>query len=211
MMRIAVLASHGGSILQAVIDACAGGSLNATVALVISNNSSAHALARAREAGIPTAHLSSATHPAAHELDAAMTEALRAARVDWVLLAGYMKKLGPELLSAYRNRIINTHPALLPKYGGQGFYGTNVHAAVLASGDTETGATVHLVDEEYDQGPILAQVRVPILPGDRLSDIEERVKGAERDLVIATLADLVARHNEDRTGAEGIKRRGTQS
>jgi phosphoribosylglycinamide formyltransferase 1 len=193
MMRLAVLASHGGSILQAVIDACANGALNATVALVISNNSTSHAIARARDAGIPTAHLSSATHPDADRLDAAMIDALSAAQVDWILLAGYMKKLGPRLLSQFRNRIINAHPALLPKYGGQGFYGTRVHAAVLASGDTETGATVHLVDEEYDQGPMLAQVRVPIRPGDGLHDIEERVKRAERELVLATLADLAKR------------------
>jgi phosphoribosylglycinamide formyltransferase 1 len=210
MMRLAVLASHGGSILQAVIDACERGSLNATVALVVSNNSTAHALVRARDAGVPTLHLSSAVHPDPDELDVAMTNALAAARVDWILLAGYMKKLGPRMLSQYRNRIINVHPALLPKYGGQGFYGSRVHAAVLASGDTETGATVHLVDEEYDRGPILAQVRVPIHAGDQLDDIEERVKSAERDLVVATLADLAQRSTG--TAAYGAnERRGTQS
>jgi phosphoribosylglycinamide formyltransferase 1 len=193
MMRIAVLASHGGSILQAVIDAGASGKLEARVALVISNNSTSHALARARDAGLATLHLSSATHPDPDALDAAMTEALNAARVDWVLLAGYMRKLGPRTLAAYRDRIINTHPALLPRFGGQGFYGSRVHAAVLASGDTETGATVHLVDADYDSGPVLAQVRVPIRPGDQVGDVEERVKAAERELVIATLGTLAAK------------------
>ncbi len=190
MMKIAVLASHGGSILQAVLDACASGDLNVQVALVISNNSGAKALARARAAGIATVHLSSTTHRDPDQLDAAMAQALADADVDWVLLAGYMKKLGPRVLTAYRNRIINTHPALLPKFGGQGFYGTRVHEAVLASGDTETGATVHLVDEEYDAGPVLAQVRVPIHPGDCVADLEERVKEAERKLVVTTLAEL---------------------
>lgn len=190
MMKIAVLASHGGSILQAVLDACARGDLHVQVALVISNNSGAKALERARAAGIPTAHLSSATHRDPDELDAAMAQALADADVDWVLLAGYMKKLGPRVLTAYRNRIINTHPALLPKFGGRGFYGARVHEAVLASGDTETGATVHLVDEEYDAGPVLAQVRVPVHPGDRVTDLEERVKVAERKLVVTTLAEL---------------------
>jgi len=193
MMRLGVLASHGGSILQAVMDACAAGAIDATVAIVISNNSGSQALARARAAGIDVAHLSSATHPDPDALDAAITGRLETARVDWVLLAGYMKKLGPRMLSGYRERIINTHPALLPRFGGRGFYGSRVHAAVLASGDRETGATVHLVDDGYDTGPILAQARVPIRSGDCVADVEERVKAAERELVVATLADLARR------------------
>jgi phosphoribosylglycinamide formyltransferase 1 len=190
MMRLAVLASHGGSILQAVMDAAAAGSLQATVALVISNNSGSRALARARAAGVATLHLSSATHPDPDALDAAMADALTASRADWVLLAGYMKKLGPRTLAAFRERIINTHPALLPRYGGQGYYGSRVHAAVVAAGEVESGATVHLVDENYDSGPVLSQVRVPIHPGDQVADVEERVKAAERDLVVATLIEL---------------------
>lgn len=189
-MRLAVLASHGGSILQAVLDACAAGTLNARVVLVISNNSSAGAIARAQQAGVATAHLSSVTHPEPAELDAAMVAALESAKPDWVLLAGYMKKLGPRMLEAYRNRIVNTHPALLPKFGGAGFFGRRVHEAVLAAGDAETGATVHLVDEHYDSGPVLAQVRVPVRPGDDVASLEERVKVAERKLVVATLAEL---------------------
>lgn len=197
-MRLAVLASHGGSVLQAVIDACANGALQATVALVISNNSTSHALTRAADAGIPTAHLSSATHPDPDALDAAMTHALAEAQVDWVLLAGFMRKLGPRVLSRYRERIINTHPALLPRFGGQGYYGRRVHEAVLAAGDAETGATVHLVDADYDSGPVLAQVRVPVKPGDQVTDIEERVKSAERVLVIATLSALAQGAAEQR-------------
>lgn len=190
MMRIAVLASHGGTILQAVLDACASGELDAQVVLVISNNSNSGAMHRAQAAGTSTAHLSSTTHPKPEELDAAMAHALRAAGTDWVLLAGYMKKLGATVLNAYRERIINTHPALLPKYGGEGFYGRRVHEAVLDAGDTETGATLHLVDANYDSGPILAQVRVPVRPGDNAATLEERVKVAERKLVVATLAEL---------------------
>lgn len=190
MMRIAVLASHGGTILQAVIDACQSRELDATVVLVISNNSRSGAMARARAAGIATAHLSSATHREAEALDAAMLQALSDAGADWVLLAGYMKKLGPQVLGAFRDRILNTHPALLPKYGGAGFFGRRVHEAVLAAGDTESGATVHLVDQHYDSGPILAQVRVPVRPGDDAAELEERVKVAERKLVVATLAEL---------------------
>ena len=191
-MGLAVLASHTGTILQAVMDACSDRAVDARVVLVISNNSTSGAIKRAKAAGIPTAHLSSATHPDPARLDAAMVDALTDARVDCVLLAGYMKKLGPKVLAAYRHRIVNTHPALLPKYGGTGFYGRRVHEAVLASGDEETGATVHLVDEHYDAGPILAQVRVPVQPNDDVETLEERVKVAERKLVVATLAELAA-------------------
>ena len=192
MMRIAVLASHGGSVLQAVIDACQQGELEAAIVLVISNNSGAGALTRAAEHDIPTLHLSSTTHPDPAALDAAMVEALEVARADWVLLAGYMKKLGPTTLARFRNRIINTHPALLPKYGGKGFYGRRVHQAVIDAGDLESGATVHIVDAEYDSGPILAQVRVPVREDDTVEDLEERVKVAERKLIVETLRALAA-------------------
>lgn len=189
-MRIAALASHGGSILQAVIDACLKGDLQAEVVLVISNNSGAEALTRARRCGIATMHLSSATHDDDQALDEAMANALADARADWVLLAGYMKKLGPRVLTAYRDRIVNTHPALLPKYGGQGFYGRRVHEAVLAAGDSESGASVHLVTDEYDAGPVIAQARVPVRPGDRVEDLETRVKDAERALIVSILKRL---------------------
>jgi phosphoribosylglycinamide formyltransferase-1 len=192
-MRIAVLASHGGSVMQAVIDACEQQEIEAAVVLVISNNSGSGALTRAAEHGIPTLHLSSTTHPDPRELDTATMNALVAAAADWVLLAGYMKKLGAQTLARYRNRILNTHPALLPRYGGRGFYGRRVHQAVLDAGDRETGATVHLVDAEYDAGPVLAQVRVPVRTGDTVVDIEERVKTAERKLIITTLRELAPR------------------
>ncbi|HEY5646717.1 MAG TPA: phosphoribosylglycinamide formyltransferase [Pseudomonadales bacterium] len=192
-MRIAALASHGGSILQAVIDACESGALDAEVALVVSNNSRSGAMERARAHHIPTAHLSSQTHPDPAALDAAIEQALLDADADWILLTGYMKKLGPRTLNRYRNRILNTHPSLLPKFGGQGFYGRKVHAAVIAAGETESGATVHLVDGEYDTGPVLAQVRVPVRANDTVEVLEERVKEAERKLVVATLAELASR------------------
>lgn len=190
MMRIAAMASHGGSILQAVLDACQAGELAAEVVLIISNNSNAGALQRARSAGIETLHLSSRTHPDPEALDSAITDALQQAGANWLLLSGYMKKLGPNTLTAYRNRILNTHPALLPKFGGQGFYGRKVHEAVLAAGESESGATVHLVDEAYDTGPILAQVRVPIRNNESAASLEERVKIAERKLLLETLTLL---------------------
>lgn len=187
MIRLAVLASHGGSTLQALIDACADGAIDAEVALVISNNSQAGAMARAQTAGIPTQHISAKTHGDEAGADRAIVDALQHAAVDWVLLFGYMKKMGPNILHEYQGKIINTHPALLPDFGGKGFYGRKVHEAVQASGVRESGATLHLVGSEYDSGPILAQVRVPILPEDDVDAIEQRVKQAEKGLLVDTL------------------------
>ena len=191
MTRLAVLASHGGSILQAVMDACRSGALPAEVVLVIGNNSGSLALQRAAKAGIDTLHLSSRTHPDPEALDRAIRDGLLGARADWVMLAGYMKKLGNETLAAFPQRILNTHPALLPKHGGRGFYGRNVHQAVIDAGERESGATMHLVDTDYDTGPIVAQIKVAVAADDRVEDLEERVKVAERDLVVNTLRDLV--------------------
>ena len=187
MIRLAVLASHGGSTLQALIDACADGAIDAEVALVISNNSQAGAMARAQTAGIPTQHISAKTHGDEAGADRAIVDALQHAAVDWVLLLGYMKKMGPNILHEHQGKIINTHPALLPDFGGKGFYGRKVHEAVQASGVRESGATLHLVGSEYDSGPILAQVRVPILPEDDVDAIEQRVKQAEKGLLVDPL------------------------
>ena len=179
-MRIAVLASHQGSTLQAVMDACASGELAGEVALVISNNSNSGAMERARSAGIQTVHISGKTHPEEAAADRAITDALEAAKIDWVLLLGYMKKLGTQTIHTYAGRIINTHPALLPKFGGQGYFGRKVHEAVLAAGETVSGATIHLVSQEYDTGPLLSQVKVPVHSGDTVDALETRVKNAEQ-------------------------------
>jgi len=192
-MRFAVLASHTGTTLQAVLDACQQGRLDAQVALVISNNSNSGAMQRARAAGVDTVHISGKTHPNDQARDQAVVSALEEAKTDWVLLLGYMKKLGPRALARYSGRILNTHPALLPKFGGQGYFGRNVHEAVLAAGEAESGATIHAVDTEYDTGPLLAQVRVSVHPNDTAETLENRVKGAEQELLINTIAELVKR------------------
>src|SRR5262252_5356991 len=140
-MNIAVLASHEGTTLQSLLDACAEGRVAARVALVVSNNSGSGALRRARQAGVAVAHLSSATHPDTAALDSAIRDILSAADVDVVLLAGYMKKLGPETIGAFKGRILNTHPALLPKFGGRGMYGDRVFEAIIEAGETESGVS----------------------------------------------------------------------
>jgi phosphoribosylglycinamide formyltransferase-1 len=190
MMRIAILASHEGTTLQAVLDAVADGALSACVAVVISNNRESGALRRARAAGTVATLLSSVTHPEPEQLDRAIAETLTDARADVVLLAGYMKKLGPRVLRDYGGRIVNTHPALLPKFGGRGMYGDRVHEAVLASGDAETGVSIHLVDAEYDTGRVLAQCRVPVLPGDSVADLSTRVRAREKEFIVEILAKM---------------------
>jgi phosphoribosylglycinamide formyltransferase-1 len=188
VLRLAIIASHEGTTAQAVIDATAAGRLAATVVVVVSNNSNASVLERARLAGIDTLHLSGVTHPDPLQLDTAMMEALDASGADVVVLAGYMKRLGAKTLDAYRGRVLNTHPALLPKFGGQGMFGLHVHEAVLAAGDSVTGATVHLVDEEYDRGRIIAQREVPVFPDDEAATLSARVLLVEHALLIDALA-----------------------
>ena len=189
-LALAILASHAGTTAGAVLDAFAAGEIDGRAVLVLSNNSASGALTRARAAGVPSAHLSSLTHPDPAELDAAILESARAAGASHLLLAGYMKRLGPLTLAAYEGRVYNTHPALLPQFGGQGMYGDRVHEAVLRSGRAESGATVHLVTERYDAGPIVAQARVPVLAGDGVATLGERVRAAERALIVGVLAEL---------------------
>jgi phosphoribosylglycinamide formyltransferase-1 len=181
-LRLGFLASHGGSNLRAILDAIDAGWIPAAPCVVICNNSEAPALARAAARGIPALHLSNKTHPDPAALDAAILEALQGNRVNLVVLAGYMKKLGPRVLSAYARRVLNIHPALLPKFGGQGMYGLRVHQAVLAAGERESGPTVHLVTSGYDEGPILAQAHVPVLPGDTAESLQARVLEQEHRL-----------------------------
>ncbi len=186
-LRLGFLASHGGSNMQAILDAIAAGDLPAVACVAICNNSGAQALARARGAGVPALHLSTRTHPAPGALDAAMVEAFRSHGVEVVVCAGYMRKVGDGVLAAYPRRVLNIHPALLPKHGGQGMYGLRVHQAVLAAGEAETGVTIHLVDGHYDHGPTLAQATVPVAPDDTPETLQARVLQTEHTLYPDTL------------------------
>ena len=192
LLRLAFLASHNGSNMRAVVAACRDGRLPAVPAVVVGNNSRSGALRWARAQGLPTRHLSGRTHPDAADLDRAVLAALQEHRADLVCLAGYMKRLGPRALGAYGGRILNIHPSLLPKFGGRGFYGEAVHRAVLEAAEEESGATVHLVDGEYDRGRVLAQERVPVLPGDTPQSLAARVLEAEHRLYPETLRRVAA-------------------
>ncbi|MDX2141916.1 MAG: phosphoribosylglycinamide formyltransferase [Rhodospirillaceae bacterium] len=190
--RLAFLASHNGTNMRAIVAACRGGKLNAEPALLIGNNRDSGAIAWAELQGVPWQHLSATKLGSEAALDAAMAEALRAAKADLVILAGYMRKLGPKTLAAFSRRILNVHPALLPKFGGQGMYGKHVHEAVLKSGDPVTGATIHIVDGEYDHGPVVAQAQVPVEAGDTPETLAARVQAKEQELYPQVLRDIIA-------------------
>jgi phosphoribosylglycinamide formyltransferase-1 len=190
-LNLGFFASHRGSNMQAVIDACKRGDLHAIAQVVISNNSEAEALARARREGIPAYHLSIKTSNGPDQLDREILTVLQKHKVQLVVLAGYMKQLGEKTLEAFEGRVINIHPALLPKYGGVGMYGMHVHEAVIAAGDRETGVTIHLVDREYDHGKIIAQCRVPVLAGDTAKTLAERVLETEHTFLVETLKRII--------------------
>lgn len=191
-MNIAVLASHEGTTLQAVLDACAAGTIAGDVALVIGNNPVSGALRRARAAAVPALCLSGATHPDPEALDRAICAALEAHAIDIVLLAGYMKRIGRQTLARFAGRLINTHPALLPKFGGRGMFGAAVHRAVLAAGERLSGASVHLIDGEYDSGPLIAQATVGVREADTADSLAARVQQVERALVVQVLAEIAS-------------------
>ena len=190
-IRIAVFASGRGSNLEALFEALAD-RVDANIVLVASDRSDAQALDRARARGVEATVL-----PPQDE--GAMLAALDDAGVDWIVLAGYLKRVPDGVVRRYRNRILNIHPALLPAHGGKGMYGERVHRAVLDAGEAMSGASVHLVDEEYDRGPVVAQEAVPVEPGDTPATLAARVLAVEHRL----LPEVVVAAAEGRIRVEG--------
>ena len=190
---IAFLASHNGTSMRAIIAACRDGRLRASPVVLISNNGGSPAMAWAKQNRLPAVHISAKTSGSDAAADAAIAATLAQYGADLVVLAGYLRKLGPETLGTFAKRVLNVHPALLPKFGGQGMYGRHVQEAVLNAGELETGVTVHLVDEAYDQGPIIAQARVPVLAGDTPDTLAARVTAKEQELYPETLKRIIAR------------------
>jgi phosphoribosylglycinamide formyltransferase-1 len=185
--RIAFLASHNGTNMRAIVAAMRDGSLNAEPAVLISNNRECGAIAWAVENNVAWAHISAKATGSDIAADGAIAATLKKHGADLVVLAGYMRKLGPETLAAYHRRILNVHPALLPKFGGKGMYGAFVHEAVIKAGERESGATIHLVDEEYDHGPVVAQATVPVEATDTPATLAARVMAREQTLYPETL------------------------
>ena len=174
--RIAVLVSGGGTNLQALIDAQAAGKIpGGEIALVVSNRKAAYGLERAKNAGIKSCVLSKYMQPDPEKYDEMLLEILKSRGVEMIALAGFLGIIGKRVLSAYENKIVNIHPALIPSFCGMGFYGLRVHEAVLERGVKVTGATAHLVNGEVDGGPILLQKAVEVLEGDTPEALQQRV------------------------------------
>ncbi len=176
--RIAVFASGSGSNFQAILDAISSGSLVATVCALVASKPGIGAIVKAEKANIPV-------------FIGDTQKAIDLTEPDLIVLAGYLKQVPIEIIAPFEGRIVNIHPALLPKYGGHGMYGRHVHEAVLKAGETESGCTVHQVTEKYDEGPILAQSKVPVLPTDTPESLAARVLEQEHILYPSTIQQLL--------------------
>jgi len=190
-VRLGVLVSGRGSNLEAVLEARRTGRLaRVDPVMVLSNRRDVRALEVAERHGLEHRVLDRSSFADGPARDAAIGEAFRAARCDLVLLAGYDQVLRPTYFAAFDGPTINIHPSLLPRHGGSGMMGMAVHASVLAAKDAQSGASIHLVTQDLDAGPLLAQARVPVLPGDDPETLAQRVLAVEHRLLVDTLADL---------------------
>ena len=191
--RLAVFCSGGGSNFKSIYRSIAEKPLNAEIVLCLSNRSQCGAMEFAHEHGIAAVHLTEKQFGSFDEFAAAMLNRLKDAQIDIILLAGYMRKVPDAVVRAFTDKMLNIHPALLPKFGGEGMYGIHVHTAVIDAGETESGATVHFVNEEYDKGKILLQRTVPVLPGDTPESLAARVLACEHLLYPDALEKLLAK------------------
>lgn len=189
-LRIGFFSSHGGSNMQTIINACKEEKLDGEPCVVISNNSDSTALTRAKSEGIPYYYRSPKTHCDFDELDGEILNILRKYSVNIIVLVGYMKKIGPKVLKEYKGRILNIHPSLLPKYGGKEMYGDRVHEAVIGNKEKVTGVTVHIIDEEYDNGSIINQCEVPVYEEDTVDILASRVLKKEHEIFVETLQKI---------------------
>ena len=198
MTRIAVMVSGGGTNLQALLDAAAAGRIpHGEFALVIASNPSAYALERAKKAGIESTVVRRKDYPDQDSFDQAIVDVLHEHDIDIVILAGYLSILGGVMIEAYRDRIINIHPSLIPSFCGKGFYGLKVHEAALERGVKVTGATVHLVNEIPDGGRILLQKAVAVEDGDTPEVLQKRVMEQAEWILLPQAAELLARQLEE--------------
>lgn len=185
-LKFAVLISGGGTNLQALIDAVESGIIPAKIALVVSDREGAYGLERAKKHNIPSVVLSKKTFGSHQFRDEKLLLTLKEHDIDFVMLAGYLSILTETVVKNYENRIINIHPALIPKYSGKGFYGDVIHEAVLRNGDKETGVTLHFVDTGVDSGPIIMQEKIPVLDVDNIESLKSRIHATEHRLIVET-------------------------
>ena len=193
MLKLAVLVSGGGTNLQAIIDAIDAGTItNAKIDVVISNNANAYALERAKNHGIEGLCISPKNYGSRDLFNDALTQTIVDRGIDLVVLAGYLVIIPPQLIAAYKNRIVNIHPSLIPSFCGTGYYGLKVHEAALARGVKVTGATCHFVDEGTDTGPIILQKAVEIQPDDTPKSLQQRVMEQAEWIIMPKAIDLIA-------------------
>lgn len=185
MYNLVIFASGGGTTLQAIIDAIEKKELNCKINLVVSNSNDAYALARAKKARIETYVIQ---NKKADDVDLELEKVLSNHEIDLIVLAGYLKKIGPKLVDKYT--IINTHPSLIPKFCGKGMYGMKVHKAVVEAHEKVSGATVHYINQNYDEGDIISQTTIEVLPSDTADDVAEKVKAAEKIQLIEVIRNL---------------------
>ena len=196
MLRVVVMVSGGGTNLQAILDAVDDGKItNAEIVAVISNNEGAYAIERAKKHQIPAFVVSPKAYETRELFNEALLATVDACKADLVVLAGFLVKIPEEMIRAYRNRIINIHPSLIPSFCGVGYYGLKVHEAALARGVKLTGATVHYVDEGMDSGPILLQKAVEVKPGDTPEILQRRVMEEAEWILLPQAIDMIANKN----------------
>ena len=182
-LNIAVFASGKGSNFKSILDAIKSGKIcNTQIVIVISNNSHAGALEIARENNIPALHMSRTQFSSDQDFNSTLLAALQKHNVNFIVLAGYMKKIDAKIVKIFRNRIVNIHPALLPKFGGAGMYGLHVHEAVIESGDKTSGASVHIVDDEFDHGPVVLQKSIQVEVTDTPETLAARILKIEHEI-----------------------------
>ena len=206
---VALFASGAGSNVAALLEHRYTGAVRPHYRCLIGNNSGAGAMALARGRGIAAYHVSSRTHPQPRKFTARLQEILRRHEVELIALAGYLKRLPAEFVRCWRGRILNIHPALLPRHGGAGMYGLAPHRAVLAAGERETGVTIHWVTEEYDAGPILMRRAVAVQPEDTAETLARRVMAVEHDTYWRAVELAAEELTSGRTPAVSLLARGT--
>ncbi len=191
MKNIVVFASGSGSNFQAVIEAAESGEIECTITGLITNNESAGAIEKAEEAGIPFRIMKPSEYRNPDEYAEALSSQLDKWQPDLIVLAGYLAKIPAPIIRRYPEKIINIHPSLLPKYGGKGYYGERVHKAVMEAGETQSGCTVHFVNEVYDDGPIIAQKKVDVYPGDTPKTLAGRILKEEHKLLPSVIQKIL--------------------
>ena len=191
MKKLALLVSGSGTNMQAIMDACASGEINGKISVVISSNHEAYALVRAESAKIPNYVCCKKEFPCVEARDREILRLLKEYDVDYVILAGYLGILPKFIIDEYPNRIVNIHPSLLPKFGGKNFYGIKVHAAVIAAGEKESGATAHFVGTEIDGGPIIRRQKLTVYKGDTPEALQKRIlTQIEHPMLVSVIKDL---------------------